>query len=76
MDLDDLPPVDRPLERLQFYQAARHLEEERAVVEALIAKRGRGEALTDQEWRWISYSPFGTAGGCPSTAFQLRFGSR
>lgn len=64
MDLSDLPPVDRPLERLRIYQAARCLEEEQVIVEALMEKWDRGQALTDQEWVWIAYSPFGTASRC------------
>lgn len=52
MDLDTLPPVDQPLERLRAYQAARARasgEEDKAKVDELLTKRARGEVLSPSE---------------------------
>ena len=72
MDLDALP--DDPLERLEAYRRERRLEEERRRVALVRFKRDLGEPLTEQDLIVEAYSPHGTAGGCPATAFFL--GSR
>ena len=64
MDLDALPPVDQPLDRLQMYQRERGLEEERRRVAEILFKRDLGETLTQRELTILAYSPYGTAAGC------------
>lgn len=43
-------------------------KEEAAVIAEIVAKRERGEALTDREWRRMAYSPFGSGQSCTSCA--------
>ena len=60
MNVEDLPPVDRPLERLAEYQRAR--EEERERVEAALRKEP--DERTEAERAVIAYSPLGSASRC------------
>ncbi len=52
------------------------MEEERRMVEEILAKRERGEKLSPREERIVAYSPFGTAArsSYPSVWFRLEEG--
>lgn len=43
-------------------------KQEKAWVEAILAKKDAGLPLTKQEENVLAYSPFGYAGGCSSCA--------
>jgi hypothetical protein len=71
VDLDDLPPLDQPLARLESYRAARRLEEERETVEAIRVRREAGERLSERDWVRLAYSQWGTAARCHAMGFFL-----
>ncbi len=63
----DGPSFAEGAQRLAWWQERRRVEE-------LLGKREAGFDLAAHEEAAIAYSPFGTAAGCPATAFLL--GSR
>jgi hypothetical protein len=60
INLHNLPPLDRPRERLAAYHSA--AEDEKRRVRAALAKAPKDR--TDLDWTTIQYSPFGSASGC------------
>ena len=64
MNLDELP--NDPEKRLEAYQQARRLSEERERASRLMARHEEGLELTNEEWTILAFTPapYGTGSGC------------
>lgn len=62
MNLNSLPPAEKPADRLDYYQVNREIDEERKRVEA--ALKVPEKERTQAERNAIAYSVFGSASTC------------